>query len=166
MSIAPPAQSPRGTRPRPPSAAATAATLALIALALTACEPAADPADAAPDDAVSFASDIRPLLEELCVNCHHQGALMGDLNLENRQLALRPRDDGELLVPGEPQQSLFFQVLNLPDDDPAAMPPTGHRIEDHELDLFRRWIEQGAEWPDGADGVIRPAPPVTDETRL
>ncbi len=147
------------------SAPSLSAALLLVGLTIPACEPAppGPGTDPAPDQPVSFANDIRPLLRELCVNCHHQGALMGNLNLENRQLAMRPREGAPLLVPGEPDQSRFYQVLNLPADDPSAMPPTGHHIEDGELALFRRWIEQGAQWPDGPDGAVPPLAPITED---
>jgi hypothetical protein len=34
------------------------------------------------------------------------------------------------------------------------MPAMGHRIADDEVALIKRWIEQGAEWPEGEAGVI------------
>ena len=48
-------------------------------LAATSCR---KDAGAAP---VDFAAQIKPLLEERCINCHHSGALFGNLNLENRR---------------------------------------------------------------------------------
>ncbi|MCE9519940.1 MAG: hypothetical protein K8R87_10355, partial [Verrucomicrobia bacterium] len=33
---------------------------------------------------VDFVTQIKPLLQSRCVNCHQSGALLGDLNLESR----------------------------------------------------------------------------------
>ena len=105
---------------------------------------------------VSFATEIKPLLEARCVNCHHAGALFGELNIENRELAFKPRPKGPVITPGDPDKSPFYVVLTLPEGDRKAMPPTGHRISPAETALIKSWIQQGAAWPTGPDGVIKP----------
>ena len=105
---------------------------------------------------VSFTKDIKPLLEARCINCHHAGALLGDLNLENRELAFKHRAKGPVITPGSSDKSPFYLVLTLPEGDRKAMPPTGHRISPAETGLIKRWIDQGATWPTGPDGVIKP----------
>lgn len=110
-----------------------------------------------PHPKVSFTKEIKPLLEARCVNCHNAGALFGDLNLENRELAFKPRAKGAVITPGSPDKSPLFLVLTLPEGDRKAMPPTGHRISDEETALIKLWIAQGAEWPAGPDGVVVPS---------
>ena len=48
------------------------------------------------------------------------------------------------IVPGEPDQSRFYTVVTLSDDQVGAMPPTGHAISDVDADLIKAWIENGA----------------------
>lgn len=105
---------------------------------------------------VDFVTQVKPLLEARCINCHHSGALFGDLNLENRALAFKERVKGPVIIPSDPEKSVFFRVLTLPEGDKKAMPPTGHRIAPSETELIRTWILQGAKWPEGADGAIKP----------
>jgi hypothetical protein len=104
---------------------------------------------------VDFATQIKPILESRCVTCHHSGALLGDLNLETRALALRQRPAGPFIVPGAPDQSRLYLVLTLPEGERKAMPPTGHRIPVEEVNLIKRWISEGAEWPEGDAGRVR-----------
>jgi hypothetical protein len=59
-------------------------------------------------------------------------------------------------MPKEPEKSLLYIVLTLPPKEPKAMPATGHRIAKSEMELIRRWIAEGATWPDGKDGAIMP----------
>lgn len=110
-----------------------------------------------PQPKVSFTKEIKPLLEARCVNCHNAGALFGELNLENRELAFKPRAKGAAITPGSPDKSPLYLVLTLPEGDRKAMPPTGHRISEEEMALIKRWIAQGAEWPTGPDGVVIPS---------
>ena len=105
---------------------------------------------------VDFVTQIKPLLENRCINCHHSGALFGDLSFESRALAMQPRKKGPVIMPGQPVNSHLYIALTLPDPDKKAMPPTGHRIPSAEVELVKRWIKEGAKWPDGPDGEIKP----------
>jgi hypothetical protein len=110
---------------------------------------------------VDFGTQVKPLLQAQCVSCHHSGALFGNLNLENRELAFRNTANGVPIVPREPEKSLLYKVLTLPESEGKAMPPTGHRIPQKDVELLRRWIQEGANWPDGPEGFIKPS--VTDK---
>ena len=125
------------------------ALLAAFALGLS-CQkkPEAKPVD--------FVTQIKPLLQSRCINCHHSGALFGDLSFENSAIAMQPRKKGPVITPGQPSASQLYIVLTLPDPDKKAMPPTGHRIPNPDVELVKRWIEEGAKWPDGPDGAIKP----------
>ena len=113
---------------------------------------------AAPEEAkVEFATQIKPLITSRCINCHHSGALCGELNLENRAMAFKKRVNGPVILPGKPDSSAFYLVLKMPPKNPKAMPPNGHRIPDKDVNLIYDWIKQGAAWPKGADGVITPS---------
>lgn len=113
-----------------------------------------------PEPPVAFATQIRPILERTCVNCHNSGALFGDLNLENRAAAFKHRPAGPAIVPGAPDQSPLYLVLFRAEGQHAAMPPSGHRLPLRDADLIRRWISQGAPWPADRDGVVRPSVPM------
>ena len=105
---------------------------------------------------VSFTKQIKPLLTSRCINCHHVGSMFGQLSLENRSMAFKPRVNGPVIRPGRPESSVLYLVLKLPPKNPKAMPPAGHRVTDREMNLLYDWIKQGAEWPEGKDGVLTP----------
>jgi mono/diheme cytochrome c family protein len=111
---------------------------------------------AAEPRAVDFVSDVKPFLTSKCVNCHHAGALFGELNLENRAMVFKKRANGPVILPGRPDSSMLYLVLKLPPKNLKAMPPNGHRVSDQEVELIYDWIKQGASWPKGAAGVIVP----------
>jgi uncharacterized membrane protein len=135
------------------------ATSAAFLLALL---PACKPSTNATNDAtkIDFVTSVRPILESRCVNCHHAGALLGNLNLQSRAQAFADRPGGPVILPGEVEKSRLYQVLLLPVEDQKAMPPESHRLPVEELAILKRWISEGAEWPEGADGQVKVLPPL------
>lgn len=93
---------------------------------------------------LSFNRDVRPILSDKCFFCHgpddkHRSA---DLRLDQSDAAI-----DVAIVPGNADQSEL--VARILDDDPdVRMPPpeTGKRVSAKELDVLRRWIDQGAEY--------------------
>ena len=74
---------------------------------------------------------------------------------DTRALA-RITGESNWIVPGHPERSRFFQVVTLSDEQPGAMPPTGHAISKKEADTIRAWIQAGADLPDGANLKLVP----------
>lgn len=110
------------------------------------------------ENAGSFAS-VQPVLETNCVHCH------GRNRLANMPAFTDTRSLGKLIgtpnwiVPGHPEQSRFFQVVMLADEQPGAMPPTGHAISPSEVAVLRAWIAAGAPLPEGAPVILTPRGP-------
>lgn len=105
---------------------------------------------------VDWTMHVRPVLISRCINCHHSGAMFGQLSLENRAMAFHERAGGPVILPGRPDSSPLYQVLRMPPKDLKAMPPSGHRITDREMSLIYDWIKQGATWPEGKAGILKP----------
>lgn len=101
----------------------------------------------------TFAS-VRPVLEANCVHCHGEIRLpkMPSFN-DTKALA---RLKGSWIIPGHPERSRFFQVVTLTDEQPGAMPPTGHAISKAEAEKIRVWIQSGAPLPEGAPVRLAP----------
>ncbi len=96
---------------------------------------------------VDFVSEVKPLLETRCLECHHRRYVFAGLNLESKTLAMQGGRSGPVIIPGSPHQSLLYKVLLLGHDSPVAMPPTPERIEREQQKILHDWILQGAHWP-------------------
>ncbi len=107
------------------------------------------------DEPVDFVSDVKPILESRCLECHHSRYVFAGLNLETKELAMKGGRSGPVIVPGAPQRSLLYKVLLLGHNNPVAMPPTPERLERENEQLIHDWIQQGAKWPEG----VRLVPP-------
>ena len=107
---------------------------------------------------VSFKRHIKPIFESSCLHCHNGDPIAGRLDLRNRDEAFRGGAEAALIVPGSPEKSRLFTKILLADQDPGAMPPTGHALSEKQIARVKAWIEQGAEWPAGEKGELEPSP--------
>ncbi len=71
---------------------------------------------------VTFAKDIRPLLEASCFRCHGEEKQKGDLRLDSLEAVLKGGEDGKIVAVGDSaKSSLLVAVAQI--DDETAMPP-------------------------------------------
>jgi WD40 repeat protein len=93
---------------------------------------------------VSFTREIAPLLARSCLQCHSEEKKKGDYSVETPQEMTRPGASKESpIVEGNPDQSLFFKLLVTQDAD-DRMPQKADPLPSAEIELIRRWIEEGA----------------------
>src|SRR4051812_38455436 len=119
---------------------------------------------AAPD----FSREIRPLLEQHCFKCHGPEKQKGGLRLDSKEAAFKPGESGEkAILPGRASESRLIKLVSSQDDN-ERMPSRGQPLSTIEIDLLKRWINGGAEWPatSGATAVVAKSEMiVTDEDR-
>lgn len=92
-----------------------------------------------------FELKVRPLLADKCWSCHGRDKQQGGLRLDNRHAVLKGSDTGPVIQVGDPEASRLIQVLQYNPDD-IQMPPGG-KLPPEEIEILRRWIQQGAPWP-------------------
>ncbi|MEL6846904.1 MAG: DUF1549 domain-containing protein, partial [Bacteroidota bacterium] len=96
--------------------------------------------------AVSFNADIRPIINEQCASCHGGVKKNGGISLLTREDALAVGESGlRVIVPGKPDSSELYLRLIHPHAD-MRMPLEKDPLSKDEIELFRKWIEQGAPW--------------------
>jgi hypothetical protein len=115
-----------------------------IALALALAVFAAAPSVSA-DEPVSFSYDVLPILSDKCFHCHgpdpkHREA---DLRLDVREAAL----EHGAFVPGKSGASELVRRIVSTDADEQMPPPASNRVlTKAQIDILKRWIDQGAPW--------------------
>jgi hypothetical protein len=76
----------------------------------------------AKQEGVTYAKDIRPILETSCFRCHGPERPKGGLRLDSRDGVVKGSKDGKVIVPGQSTKSkLVIAVAQL--DPESAMPP-------------------------------------------
>ena len=109
---------------------------------------------------VDFVSEVKPVLELHCLECHNRkyAAKMGGLSLESRRMAMTTGRHAPVIVPGDARGSLLYKNLRLSHATPTAMPPKPDKLRRGEKQIIARWIRQGAHWPEGVRGRLSPPP--------
>ncbi len=95
-----------------------------------------------------FVHEIAPILQKRCSKCHTDTKKKGGLSMNSEASFREGSEDGPIVKPGHPDQSLMLQLVTSDDDD-EWMPPKGDRLEKSEIELIRNWIAAGAKWEPG-----------------
>ena len=98
------------------------------------------------------------------------------MRLDERAAALSGGELGHDLVPGKSEESLLFKAIAGTTEDVSRMPQKREPLPAEAIGLVKRWIDQGAAWPEtiaasGKDprrhwafqSVVRPAIPVVKD---
>ena len=108
---------------------------------------------------VSFAQEIKPLLERSCAQCHSGDKPKGRFSMVSREALLKGGESKEAaVVLGQSGSSpLVHLAAGLVPE--MEMPPVQKRktipaLTDSEISLVRAWIDQGAKWPEGVTLTI------------
>ncbi len=112
--------------------------LALMTLLVGALQAAA--ADQA---APTFESDVAPIFETRCAQCHGAKQQVSGLRVDSRDALLRGGSRGAALEPGNSEASRLYQHV-------AGMAeprmPFGGELSAPEIATLKRWIDSGADW--------------------
>ncbi|ODU01649.1 MAG: hypothetical protein ABS79_01350 [Planctomycetes bacterium SCN 63-9] len=118
------------------------ATFFLIASCVAGIHP-----NARGENPVVFSRDILPILSENCFQCHgpDHKSREADLRLDTQEGALRKVDP--VIVAGQSGQSELIERIISQDVDEVMPPPkSGKKLTQSQIDLLKRWIDQGAPW--------------------
>ncbi len=103
---------------------------------------------AAAQKPIDFSHDIVPLLKTHCVKCHAGDSKKGGFSFNTRGELLEGSENGPVVEPGKPADSRFIEVV-VSTVEGERMPPEGERLTAKEVELLKRWVEQGVPWEDG-----------------
>ena len=123
---------------------------------------------------VSFESEVWPIFEARCVECHRKpyeedGKLKkpkAGLRMDGAWHIMKGSDDGPIVVPERKDASTLLYHISLPADDDDIMPPKGDPLTKEQIRVIGLWIEEGARfdgWEGATDGVVKVEPKVYAE---
>jgi mono/diheme cytochrome c family protein len=124
----------------------TAARLLGSALAMGVC--AAPPASA--QDEQERARQVYQLFKDVCLECHGEST-KGNLDLRTHKTLMQGGDSGVVIVPHQPAKSLLYLAVTHAED--PHMPRKKPKLPDADLELIRKWIEDGGSLEDVEDAV-------------
>jgi hypothetical protein len=99
---------------------------------------------------LEYDRDIRPILSNACFKCHgfDEKERQADLRLDVREAATAELASGTTaIVPGHSDQSELIARLTADDADLRMPPPSsGKTVTPEQIELVKRWIDEGADY--------------------
>ena len=95
---------------------------------------------------VDFNRDIRPILSENCFTCHgpDDGTRKAKLRFDTKEGAFAKAG---VIVAGNVANSRLIKRIVTTDPDVIMPPPSsGHKLTKAQIDLLKRWVDEGAQW--------------------
>ncbi len=98
---------------------------------------------------VTYAKDIKPIMEKSCVKCHGNERPKAKLNLTTLDGILKGSENGKILEAGKSADSPMVHSVAWLGEEDFWMPPKGNKakipqLTKEEVGLIRAWIDQGA----------------------
>ncbi len=93
-----------------------------------------------------FREQVAPILEQRCLHCHGAETQKGGLSLASRKAMLGGGENGPAVVSGKPSESLLIEMVS---GNAPEMPQKDKPLSKEQVEGLRRWVEQGAHWPEG-----------------
>ncbi len=109
---------------------------------------------ATPVALIDYATQIEPIFEATCIRCHGARRQKGQLRLDQGAEIFAVEPKWWVVQPGDADDSLLVQLIELPRDDLDVMPPEEPLLTADQIALIRAWVDQGAP----IDGVVHEAP--------
>lgn len=95
-----------------------------------------------------FENRVRPLLVQKCAECHSGATPEGNFALDSAAAFQKGGKTGSPIVVNNADASLIIQRV-LSEDKKLTMPPE-ERLTEAEIADLRKWINDGAQWPDSS----------------
>jgi hypothetical protein len=101
---------------------------------------------------VDYNFHIRPIFSDRCFKCHgpDAGKRKANLRLDTEAglyAALKDNPNAHVIVPGDPNSSEVYNRISSGDTSFMMPPPSSNlKLSQHEVELVKKWISQGAEY--------------------
>src|SRR6266702_2429934 len=118
-------------------------------LNLLVCLTCPAPLAAQPSRPVEFNRDVRPILSNVCFNCHgpDKSKRKADLHFDTEEGARGDRGGYFAIAPGKPDASEMLKRVTSADPKRRMPPPfAGPALTKDQIETLRQWIAQGAKW--------------------
>jgi len=99
------------------------------------------PLNSPSQEKITYQENILPLVEANCSKCHNPDKKKADLDLTSYQGAIKGSGSGEVVLSGNVEGSKLWKALTHSEE--PYMPPNRPRLEEKDLEIFKKWIAGG-----------------------
>jgi mono/diheme cytochrome c family protein len=112
-----------------------------------------------PTEAAYFETHVKPVFQANCLRCHQGPQAPARLDLTDGKTArasVSSRTGRPFIIPGDPDCSLIIAAVTRLGTHPRIMPRLDVSLTEDEIGEISEWIEDGAYWPEGEAGKLKP----------
>jgi len=91
----------------------------------------------------SFASDVKPILDKRCANCHGKRT-KGGFSVADYDKVMTSGNHAPVIIAGDAASSILVQMLRGVETPAGGQMPPGRPLKEPQIQLIERWINQGA----------------------
>lgn len=100
------------------------------------------------EPSVSFSQEVKPILDQHCINCHQaggEGTMASGFSMDSYEKLMKGARNGPMVIAGDVEGSNML-VLMEGRADPSISMPHGQKkpVPKQDIQTVRRWIAQGA----------------------
>lgn len=88
---------------------------------------------------VSYARDVQPIFDQICVKCHGGEKTQKNLVLKSFGDLMQGSEDGPVIEPGDPGNSLLIDMIVK-----GRMPKNGPKLLPTQIRVITDWVKEGA----------------------
>jgi hypothetical protein len=108
------------------------------------------------DPVVSYSTDVQPIFEEHCIECHDrsgEGVVASGFSVQDYDNVMKGTELGGVVVPGSSISSTLYLVVAQKTAPEIHMPPHHHEawaegrgapLSEDQVGIIQAWIDQGA----------------------
>jgi hypothetical protein len=89
---------------------------------------------------ISYARDVRSILESRCGNCHLGEFTSADLHMDTYESLMAGSQNGPVIVAGNAKESLLIKKVST-----GEMPKRGPKLTPEQVQILIDWVNAGAQ---------------------
>lgn len=116
-------------------------TAAVCLIFLLGCQRSEEPPQ------VSYSQDVRPILEQNCLECHKMGASgyeASGLSMESYDALMKGTRFGKVIKEGDSFTSALIMLIEGRADPSIQMPHGREPLSEEQIATLKAWVDQGA----------------------
>ncbi|CAN5349479.1 PSD1 and planctomycete cytochrome C domain-containing protein [soil metagenome] len=98
------------------------------------------------EERADFVTRVQPILQQRCVECHGLDKQRGGLRLDSAAAIEKGGASGVVFVAGKSGESLVIRHVTAAGDS-IRMPPKGEPLSAAQIEVLKKWIDEGAKTP-------------------
>ena len=96
---------------------------------------------------ISYVADVQPIIKQYCLECHAEGGegqMKSGLVMSSYDSLMKGTKFGSIVKPGDSLSSVLIMLVEGRADPSIKMPHGKDSLPKEQIEVLKKWVEQGA----------------------